>query len=203
MRQARSVSAASYRRLADASCSSAARSSMPRRAARSRSLNPLDGSTIAEVAEAARGGRRSRGRRRPSGVPGMEAHGGGRARPAAAETGRPDRSGRRGAGAAGDRSTPAIRSATRACWTCRARRRCFRYFGGMADKLEGTVVPVDAGFLNYVAARADGRGRPDRAMEFPADVHQLEDGTGAGGGQHRGAEARGNHAAVDPAHRAN
>jgi aldehyde dehydrogenase (NAD+) len=26
----------------------------------------------------------------------------------------------------------------------------FRYFGGMADKLEGTVVPVDAGFLNYV-----------------------------------------------------
>ncbi|HEU4410931.1 MAG TPA: aldehyde dehydrogenase family protein [Polyangiaceae bacterium] len=27
---------------------------------------------------------------------------------------------------------------------------CFRYFGGMADKFEGTVVPVDAGFLNYV-----------------------------------------------------
>lgn len=27
---------------------------------------------------------------------------------------------------------------------------CFRYFGGMADKLEGTVIPVDAGFLNYV-----------------------------------------------------
>ena len=26
----------------------------------------------------------------------------------------------------------------------------FRYFGGMADKLEGSVVPVDAGFLNYV-----------------------------------------------------
>ena len=26
---------------------------------------------------------------------------------------------------------------------------CFRYFGGMADKLEGTVIPVDAGFLNY------------------------------------------------------
>jgi acyl-CoA reductase-like NAD-dependent aldehyde dehydrogenase len=26
----------------------------------------------------------------------------------------------------------------------------FRYFGGMADKLEGTVVPVEAGFLNYV-----------------------------------------------------
>jgi len=27
---------------------------------------------------------------------------------------------------------------------------CFRYFGGMADKLEGSVFPVDAGFLNYV-----------------------------------------------------
>ena len=27
---------------------------------------------------------------------------------------------------------------------------CFRYFGGMADKIEGSVVPVDAGFLNYV-----------------------------------------------------
>ncbi|HEX7877385.1 MAG TPA: aldehyde dehydrogenase family protein [Sphingobium sp.] len=27
---------------------------------------------------------------------------------------------------------------------------CFRYFGGMADKIEGAVIPVDAGFLNYV-----------------------------------------------------
>jgi acyl-CoA reductase-like NAD-dependent aldehyde dehydrogenase len=27
---------------------------------------------------------------------------------------------------------------------------CFRYFGGMADKLQGDVVPVDRGFLNYV-----------------------------------------------------
>jgi aldehyde dehydrogenase (NAD+) len=27
---------------------------------------------------------------------------------------------------------------------------CYRYFGGMADKLEGSVIPVDAGFLNYV-----------------------------------------------------
>lgn len=26
----------------------------------------------------------------------------------------------------------------------------FRYFGGMADKVEGSVVPVEAGFLNYV-----------------------------------------------------
>ena len=27
----------------------------------------------------------------------------------------------------------------------------FRYFGGMADKLQGSVVPVERGFLNYVA----------------------------------------------------
>lgn len=27
---------------------------------------------------------------------------------------------------------------------------CFRYFGGMADKIEGTIVPVEKGFLNYV-----------------------------------------------------
>jgi aldehyde dehydrogenase (NAD+) len=33
---------------------------------------------------------------------------------------------------------------------------CFRYFGGMADKLEGTVVPVDAGFLNYVTREPVG-----------------------------------------------
>ena len=26
----------------------------------------------------------------------------------------------------------------------------FRYFGGMADKLQGSVVPVETGFLNYV-----------------------------------------------------
>ena len=26
----------------------------------------------------------------------------------------------------------------------------FRYFGGIADKVEGTIVPVDTGFLNYV-----------------------------------------------------
>src|SRR5689334_2654975 len=26
----------------------------------------------------------------------------------------------------------------------------FRYFGGMADKFQGSIVPVEAGFLNYV-----------------------------------------------------
>jgi acyl-CoA reductase-like NAD-dependent aldehyde dehydrogenase len=27
---------------------------------------------------------------------------------------------------------------------------CFRYFGGMADKIQGDVIPVESGFLNYV-----------------------------------------------------
>jgi len=32
----------------------------------------------------------------------------------------------------------------------------FRYFGGMADKFEGSIVPVDAGFLDYVTHEALG-----------------------------------------------
>jgi aldehyde dehydrogenase (NAD+) len=32
----------------------------------------------------------------------------------------------------------------------------FRYFGGMADKYEGSVVPVDKGFLNYVLRKPVG-----------------------------------------------
>ena len=33
---------------------------------------------------------------------------------------------------------------------------CFRYFGGMADKFQGDVVPVEAGFLNYLTRDAVG-----------------------------------------------
>ena len=33
---------------------------------------------------------------------------------------------------------------------------CYRYFGGMADKFEGSVIPVDAGFLNYVTKEPIG-----------------------------------------------
>ncbi|WP_322064508.1 aldehyde dehydrogenase family protein [Burkholderia ubonensis] len=32
----------------------------------------------------------------------------------------------------------------------------FRYFGGMADKFEGSVIPVDEGFLNYLAREPIG-----------------------------------------------
>src|SRR5580693_9069936 len=33
---------------------------------------------------------------------------------------------------------------------------CFRYFGGMADKFEGSVVPVESGFLNYLSREPIG-----------------------------------------------
>src|SRR5688572_149131 len=32
----------------------------------------------------------------------------------------------------------------------------FRYFGGMADKYEGSVIPVDQGFLNYTLRQPVG-----------------------------------------------
>ena len=35
----------------------------------------------------------------------------------------------------------------------------FRYFGGMADKFQGDVIPVEPGFLNYVLREPLGRGR--------------------------------------------
>ena len=59
----------------------------------------------------------------------------------------------------------------------------------------------EPGFLNYVDARAARRGRADRAVELPADVHELEDGAGAGGRQQRGDEAGRADAAQRAAHR--
>ena len=32
----------------------------------------------------------------------------------------------------------------------------FRYFGGMADKLQGSIIPVEKGFLNYVTREPVG-----------------------------------------------
>ena len=34
--------------------------------------------------------------------------------------------------------------------------RDFRYFGGMADKFEGSVIPVEPGFLNYMLRQPVG-----------------------------------------------
>ena len=65
------------------------------------------------------------------------------------------------------------------------------------------MIPVEPGFLNYVLREPLGVVGPDRAVELPADVPQLEDGPGARCRQHGRAQAGGAHAAlVAPARRA-
>jgi len=43
----------------------------------------------------------------------------------------------------------------------------YRYFGGMADKYQGTVVPVDTGFLNYVLREPIGVAGSIVPWNFP------------------------------------
>ncbi len=72
----------------------------------------------------------------------------------------------------------------------------FRYFGGMADKIQGSVIPVEPGFLNYVLREPLGVVGEIVPVELPADVLQLEDGPGARGRQHGRAQAGRAHPAV-------
>ena len=66
---------------------------------------------------------------------------------------------------------------------------CFRYFGGIADKLQGDVIPVEPGFLNYVQREPLGVVGQIVPWNFPLMFCSLEDGARAGGRQHSGAEA--------------
>ena len=112
-------------------------------------LNPHDGSLIAEVSEArqadvdravaaaraafpawARLAAADRGRLLLRLADAIEAHADELAQAESADTGHPLRD---------TRNLDVPRTAV-----------TFRYFGGMADKQQGSVVPVDAGFLNYV-----------------------------------------------------
>jgi betaine-aldehyde dehydrogenase len=112
-------------------------------------LNPHDGSMLAEVAEAgaadvdraveaarraapawARLAAMERGRLLLRLADAIEGHGDELARLESQDTGHPIRD---------SRGLDVPRTAA-----------TFRYFGGMADKLHGSVVPVEAGFLNYV-----------------------------------------------------
>ena len=112
-------------------------------------LNPHDGSLIAEVAEAgpadvdravaaaraafpawSRLGAADRGRLLLRLADAIEAHAEELAHLEAIDTGHPLRD---------TRALDVARTAV-----------TFRYFGGMADKQQGSVVPVEAGFLNYV-----------------------------------------------------
>ena len=164
-------------------------------------LNPHDNSTIAEVALAGKADVDRAVAAAQARVPGLEPHGRGRARAAdPAQARRPDRGRRRGAGAPRDRSTPAIRCATRASSTCRARRACFRYFGGMADKFEGSVMPVDAGLpqLRRCASRWASSGQIV-PWNFPLMFTSWKMAPGAGRRQRHRHEAGGDHAALDAA----
>ena len=55
-----------------------------------------------------------------------------------------------------NRSTPAIRSAIRATSTCRARPRRSATSAAWPTSFEGTVIPVEAGFLNYMTREPVG-----------------------------------------------
>ncbi len=54
---------------------------------------------------------------------------------------------------------------------------CFRYFGGMADKLEGSVIPVDSGFPKLYGPSANWCCGTNRSLELPSNVYQLENGS--------------------------
>ena len=85
---------------------------------------------------------------------------------------------------------------TRVRSTCRAPPPDFRYFGGMADKFQGAVIPVEAGFLNYTLREPVGVVGQVVPWNFPLMFTSWKMAPGAGSGQHRRDEARGDHAAV-------
>jgi aldehyde dehydrogenase (NAD+) len=65
----------------------------------------------------------------------------------------------------------------------------FRYFGGMADKLQGRLVPVDTGFLNYVVREPLGVVGQVVPWNFPIMFTSWKMGAGARGRQLCGDEA--------------
>ena len=87
-----------------------------------------------------------------------------------------------------DRSTPAIRSATRGCSTCRAPPRPSVTSAGWPTSSRAPGAG-GAGLSQLRRARSARRGGTDRAVELSDHVYELEDGPGAGGGKLRGDEA--------------
>ncbi len=152
------------------------------------------GARPARRVAARRGGRGPRGRCRPRGaggagsVRGVAAHHGRGARQAAAQARRPDRGGRRRARAARDpRHRPSDSRHPRAGRA--AHRRDVPLLRRDGRQAPGQRHPGRARLSRLCAARADRRGRADRPVELPADVHQLEDGSRTGSRQHGGPEA--------------
>ena len=68
----------------------------------------------------------------------------------------------------------------------------FNYFGGLADKIEGRVIPIDKpGMINFTREEPLGRRGGDHAVEFAVDARHLEARAGAGRRQHGRLEAVG------------
>ena len=87
------------------------------------------------------------------------------------------------------RATPASRSSSPSTtWTTRA--TCFEYYGGLATKINGEVIPVPANAMVLALQGAGGRRRPDHPLELPAADGGLEARARPRGGLHRGHQAR-------------
>jgi hypothetical protein len=93
------------------------------------------------------------------------------------------------------RSTWASRLATASPSTCRRAPRCIQWYAEAIDKIYDEVAPTGPDGAGADHARAAGRGRRDRAVEFPDDHGLVEDRPGAGSRQLAGAQALGEIAA--------
>ena len=61
----------------------------------------------------------------------------------------------------------------------------WRYFGGLADKVEGAVMPIDKPeMFAFTRHEPDGRGGGTDGLEFAADIHRLEMRARVGGRLH-------------------
>ena len=70
----------------------------------------------------------------------------------------------------------------------------YYYFGGLADKIEGAVIPIDKpDIFNYTRHEPLGVVARDRAVEFAAAADRVEARAGARGRQHGGHQAVGVH----------
>ena len=68
----------------------------------------------------------------------------------------------------------------------------FYYYGGLADKIEGRVIPIDKpGVFNFTREEPLGVVAAITPWNSPLLAGHLEAGAGAGRGQHRGVEAVG------------
>ena len=69
----------------------------------------------------------------------------------------------------------------------------YYYYGGLADKIEGSVIPIDKPGVQLHQARAAGRSRGDQRLELAAAARDLEAGACARRRQHGSPQAFGVH----------